>query len=182
MIEWCKKAGWSYRLRLKGNLKVCLEREGSESKVNSLKVGDYQNVTLTEQRICTNLGIIHEAGHPESWIIAMDCSPNGYKTLDYGLRWGIESLFSDFKTRGFGLEDTQMRIPANLERLILVLSIALYWAISIGLWHQKEHPQRLSQKQKKISKLSLFKIGMRYLRIALTLASPLIPLLWTSLP
>jgi len=29
--------------------------------------------------------------------------------LDYSKRWGIKPMFSDFKSRGFGIEDSQIR-------------------------------------------------------------------------
>jgi hypothetical protein len=41
----------------------------------------------------TNNDILHEAGHPESWIIAVDCPPARAAVLDYGLRWAIVNLF-----------------------------------------------------------------------------------------
>ena len=34
-------------------------------------------------------------------------------TLEYSARWGIEPMFSDFKSRGFGIEDTQLRYAAT---------------------------------------------------------------------
>src|SRR3954470_15700717 len=46
----------------------------------------------------------------------------------------IEPLFSDFKSRGFGLEDSQIRLPGRLDRLILVMALALFWAGSTGMW------------------------------------------------
>src|SRR3982751_6936720 len=52
--------------------------------------------------------------HEESWIIAMSETPGYLTTLDYARRWGIEPMFSDFKTRGFGLEDSQIRYPDRL--------------------------------------------------------------------
>ncbi len=91
-------------------------------------------VGLTEKAIPTNIAIIQEPGHDEPWIIALSQAPSTYKALDYGLRWGIEAMFSDFKTRGFGLEDTQIRYPERLARLILVMALALYWAVSTGMW------------------------------------------------
>ena len=39
-------------------------------------------------------------------------------------------MFSDFKSRGFGIEDTQLRYADRLDRLILVM--ALYVAVSTG--------------------------------------------------
>ena len=43
-------------------------------------------------------------------------------------------MFSDFKTRGFGLEDSQLQHPDRLARLILVMALALHWAVSTGMW------------------------------------------------
>jgi hypothetical protein len=78
--------------------------------------------------------MIHEPGHPEPWMIAMSQPPTSHRALDYGLRWGIEALFSDTKTRGFNLEDSQLRRADRIERLILILPLALYWAVSTGMW------------------------------------------------
>jgi hypothetical protein len=55
---------------------------------------------------------VHEPGHPEPWIIAMSEPPTVYRAYDYGL-WGIEAMFSDFTSRGFGLEDSRLRRPAD---------------------------------------------------------------------
>ena len=49
-------------------------------------------------------------------------------------------MFSDFKSRGFGLEQTHLRYPDRLSRLILVMSLALYWAVSTGMWDQGNNP------------------------------------------
>jgi hypothetical protein len=56
--------------------------------------------------------------------------PGYLRTLEYADRWGIEPMFSDFKSRGFGIEDTQLRYADRLDRLILVM--ALYVAVSTG--------------------------------------------------
>ena len=139
LIDWCQDAGWSYRIRLKGNL--TLSHEGGE-----LTTGDV--VTLLSQGIVgaelygsgvtTNIGVLHEKGHKEPWIIAMDVAPNTYTTLDYGLRWGIENMFSDLKSRGFGLMQSQIKKPDRLERLILIMSLALYWAVSCGMFAENK--------------------------------------------
>src|SRR3954470_9222711 len=51
-------------------------------------------------------------------------------------------LFSDFKSRGFGLEDSQIRLPGRLDRLILVMALALFWAVSTGMWDAANRPTR----------------------------------------
>ena len=35
---------------------------------------------------------------------------------------------------GFGLEDSHLRRPERLDRLILVVALALFWAVSTGMW------------------------------------------------
>ncbi len=70
----------------------------------------------------------------------MDEAPTSYKALDYGLRWGIGARFSDFRTRGFGLEDAPIRHPDRLERLILVMALARCWAVSTGMCIAAKNP------------------------------------------
>jgi len=140
LIVWCQDQGWDYRLRLKGNLLV-------DDGVNRATTGAMaeagrfrlENVELTQRRVRTHIGIIHDPGHPEPWIIAMSEKPGYLQTLEYSQRWGIEPMFSDFKSRGFGLEDTQIRYPDRLGRLILVMALALYWAVSTGIWDVVHH-------------------------------------------
>lgn len=38
------------------------------------------------------------------------------------------------KSRGLGLEDTQMRVPDRIGRLFLLLSLAYAWMVRIGIW------------------------------------------------
>jgi hypothetical protein len=69
----------------------------------------------------------------------MSAKPGYLKTLEYGGRWGIEAMFSDFKSRGFGIEDTHIHYPERLGRLLLVMALALHWAVSTGLWDARRH-------------------------------------------
>src|SRR4051794_34554103 len=56
---------------------------------------------------------------------AMSERPGYFPPVEYSARWGIEPMFSDFKSRGFGIEDTQLRYADRLDRLILVMALAL---------------------------------------------------------
>jgi hypothetical protein len=58
-------------------------------------------------------------------------------------------MFSDFKSRGFSLMQTHIRFADRLERLILILSIALHWAVSIGLAHEKSHQDHAEKRGQK---------------------------------
>src|SRR3954453_10906662 len=135
LIGWCRQRGWGWRLRLKRDLLV-FEGGGETTLVACLARGErlLRDVELTERRAVTHVAMVHEPGPPEPWIIAMSEPPTVHRAFDYGLRWGIEAMFSDFKTRGFGLEDSQLRRPERLDRLILVMTLALFWAVSTGMW------------------------------------------------
>ncbi len=143
LIAWCRDAGWGYRIRLRGNLG--LGHDGGEMTTGeaiSLMPGGLQGAELYGSGVLTNIGLLHEKGHPEPWIIAMDARPGKYTTLDYGLRWGIEPMFSDFKSRGFGLMQSHIERPERVERLILVMAIAMYWAVSCGAVEARKAAER----------------------------------------
>ena len=135
LIALCRGLGWDWRLRLKQDLLV-FEAGGETTLADCFTRGEHllSDVELTEQRARTHVAMVHEAGHPEPWIIALSQPPSVHRAFDYGLRWGIEAMFSDFKTRGFNLEDSQITRTDRLDRLVLVLSLALYWAVSTGMW------------------------------------------------
>jgi hypothetical protein len=148
LIRWCQEHGWQYRLRLRGNL--ILRHEGDEiSTGEAAKAGltSLLNAELNDSGVKTHIGILHEKGHPEPWIIAMSEPPSQGRVLDYGMRWGIEPMFSDFKSRGFGITKTQLRHADRIERLILVLTVALYWAASTGM-APPETPPKSAQKKR----------------------------------
>jgi hypothetical protein len=139
LIDWCQKAGWSYRIRLKGNL--TLSHEGAEITTGEVAThipNGVKGAELYGSGVKTNIGVLHEKGHKEPWIIAMDAAPSAYTALDYGMRWGIENMFSDLKSRGFGLMQSQIQKPDRMERLILIMSMALYRATSCGMFAETQ--------------------------------------------
>jgi hypothetical protein len=148
LIGWCQGRGWDYRLRLKGNLAV-FDATGKTTTGQCAKDRVYylEDVELTARRARTHIGIIHDPGHAEPWIIAMSEKPGYLRTLEYSARWGIEPMFSDFKSRGFGIEDTQLRYADRLDRLILVM--ALYVAVSTGQWDAVHHPTPSEKKARR---------------------------------
>jgi hypothetical protein len=152
MIRRCRERGWDYRLRLKGNLIARLGTTKTTTSALALSGGHYfESVVLTGKQVTTNIGIIRDPGHTEPWIIAMSAKPGYLTTLGYSARWGIEPMFSDFKSRGFGLEQTHIQYPDRLARLILVMSLALYWAVSTGMWDHVNNPTPAEKKDQSVS-------------------------------
>ena len=111
-----------YRIRLKSNF-LTDPGQGDLLTTGTL-AQDYQeryeaNVSLLQSEIMINIminiGILHEPGHKEPWIIAIDCKPTRAAVLDYSSRWCTWPMFSDFKSRGFGLEDTRIEIDNRIS-------------------------------------------------------------------
>jgi hypothetical protein len=150
LIGWCKTNTWDYRIRLKANLKIFAgSPHSSTGEMANASAFATKNVELTAKKITTNIGIIQDPSHDEPWIIAMSDDPGYLKTLDYAKRWGIEAMFSDFKSRGFGIEDTHIYHADRLSRLVLVMSLALYAAVSTGLWDATHNPLPAEKKPSK---------------------------------
>jgi len=81
---------------------------------------------------------------------------------DYAKRWAIETLFGCFKSRGFCLESTHLQHSERLAKLIALLTIALCWCFSSGLWQSLIKPL-LPKKHGRLPK-SIFRIGFDFLR------------------
>lgn len=153
LFTWLKTHGWHYRLRLKGNL-IVDTGEGDETTAGALAqgvTGRYlPDVRLfAHEGVMTNPGILHETGHPEPWIIAMDCTPTRAAVLDYAARWSIGPMFPDFKNRGFKLENSQLEHADRLERMVLIITLAMYWCVRVGQEDAMNCPAPLEKKRKR---------------------------------
>src|SRR3954447_1092721 len=152
LIAWCRDHGWGWRLRCKQDLLV-FDHTGGTTLADCFARGEHrlENVELTGKRARTHVAMVHEDGQAEPWIIAMSDPPTTGRARDYGLRWGIEAMFSDFKTRGFNLEASQIERTDRLDRLVLVLALALYWAVSTGMWDAIENRTPVEKKPRRRS-------------------------------
>lgn len=190
LFEWLQQHQWQYRLRLKRNLIADLGH-GDELSLAEMTQGVSEsylsNVRLfTDGNVLTNIGILHESGHQEAWIIAMDCRPSRAKVLDYAARWVIEPTFSDFKSRGFELQNSQLQHAKRFENLVLIMALAMHWCVRIGIEDAIKRPTPLEIKTrqsvdlnhwcfKKLwrSQVSFFTRGLRYLKRCLQISASL---------
>ena len=80
----------------------------------------------------------------------------------YKARWKIETLFGVLKSRGFNLENTRVTQSSRLENLVLLLGIALVWALKIGKWVKSSVGCR--ERQDRTPFYSLCRLGLDFLR------------------
>lgn len=101
-------------------------------------------------------------------IIANAYTPN--LVVDYARRWEIETLFGCLKSRGFDLEQTRLRDPQRLSKLVALLAIAFAWCYRVGEWHAVQKPIRRLKHGRPL--YSLFRYGLDCLsRILFNLSS-----------
>lgn len=148
LIGWCREQGWDWRLRCKQSL-IVLDAKGEETTLGACFARGERllsDVLVTRKHARTNVAMFHGEGHKAPWIIALSDPPTIEHAAEYSQRWGIEAMFSDYKTRGFNLEASQIERTDRLDRLVMVLSLALYWAVSTGMWDAIENPRPAEKK------------------------------------
>ena len=79
----------------------------------------------------------------------------------YRKRWGIETLFGALKSRGFNLEDTHLKDPERLSRLLALLALAFTWAFVVGQW--QAIVKELKLKKHGYPSKSIFRLGLNLL-------------------
>ena len=155
---------------MKGN--ITLQHRGGEPltrEIAGLIPEGIVNAELYGTGVFSVIGVLHEEGHREPWIIAMNAAPSEYRVPDHGMRRSIEAMFPDFKTPGFGITRSRIKKPDRLERLIPVPAIAVYRAVSTG---KRRTPCRATRRKKGVRKArrslcSLFRAGLRTIRRSL---------------
>ena len=80
---------------------------------------------------------------------------------EYKKRWGIETLFGALKSRGFNLEETHLKDPERLSRLLALLAIAFTLAFLVGQWQAAV--KELKLKKHGYPPKSIFRLGLNML-------------------
>lgn len=84
----------------------------------------------------------------------------------YARRWQIESLFKALKSSGFNLEDTHLKDTERLSVLVAVVSLAFLWALKVGHWQHRLRPIRIKPHGRR--EVSIFRLGLDFIRRAIT--------------
>ena len=101
-------------------------------------------------------------GVKEPWAVITDENPSLQTLWQYGLRFRVEELFLDSKSGVFQLESSKIRDRKALERLYLVVALALLFATSQGMAVQLKGLRTQVDPHWKRG-ISYLKIGIRWL-------------------
>lgn len=153
-----------FRLRIRDSEKISNGAKKLRTSVvfAHLKVGESQ--VLSGRRWVWGRSVYVAGLRLEDGELLVIISSKSPETMisDYAQRWGIETLFGMFKTRGFCLESTHVVNGERLSKVLALMSLALCWAIKVGEWRNEHH----ALKVKKHGRLaqSIFRYGLDFLR------------------
>ena len=177
--------GWGYRIRLVGSINIRL-KNGAFVQLAALapRMGRtlcINNAILTKQfDFATHVSMTWSRGQldtlPELVIIMSDERAHPQRLAEYSLRMDIEQSFRDDKSGGFAIDKTRLTHPERIERLLLAVAIATLWCHEVGQFvlHSGEWFRRMIDPAHS-RKLSVFQIGLRWIKHCLAV-------LLTSLP
>jgi hypothetical protein len=167
MIDICHHFGWHYVLRL----------SVSDRQQNRVRAADLSErwlwdlVTTPGQRLVrvvdvfkkrhwrsVHLTIWWARTATEPWVLLSD-RPGGYaRVREYRRRMRCEATYEDCKTRGFALDRSRLTKRDRLNRLLVAVVLASWWAEQLGL-RVIRHGQRRRYDRADRRDLSVLRLG-----------------------
>ncbi|MFZ9464381.1 MAG: hypothetical protein ACO262_12310, partial [Vulcanococcus sp.] len=168
LLSWFRgRSRWSYVMRLRGDTEIhgTAAPLGCQVRKLHLRRGQcrgFRGVRLwADGSQSVNLVIAHPTGLPveEPWYLISNAGPSLDLVWSYAQRFCCEQLFRDQKSGVFQLESSGLREPDRIDRLLLVVAIAVLagslqgYALSLAGHRRQVDPH--------------WKRGMSFLRIGL---------------
>ena len=144
LARTCQELGVRFLIRIKPD--VCVTHPNYTGRLDDypIKKGMWRGLSAAEYRsdgaVVLNVVIRWKRGLPpdrdEPWFLMTDLPGNAVQLTDfYARRTAVEELFRDGKDGryGLGLGQTQIQTPGRLDRLILIVALALILLSGLGL-------------------------------------------------
>ena len=168
LLGWLEnQPGWSYVMRLPRDTEIQGTAAPLGCQVRRLRLRrgqcrGFRNVRIWTDGSCTaNLVLAHPTGLAveEPWYLISNAEPSLDLIWSYGRRFCCEQLFRDQKSGVFQLADSGLQDPQRIDRLLLVVAIAVLtsslqaYALSLAGLRRQVDPH--------------WKRGMSFLRLGL---------------
>jgi len=181
--QLCEELGWNYGIRIACNTYVTFPN-GTSDRLDVL-VPEYcnryfQNVLLTrEAKLQTNIAVTwttDKNGKPEMVAVMTNQIACRARLREYARRMSIEQSFRDDKSGGFDMEHTRLQHAERVNRLLLAAAIATLWCHELGEFVLKRGEDFRCQVDPSHQRtLSLFQLGLRWLKRFLATAITVLP-------
>src|SRR5512135_1548492 len=177
VVDGCTELGWHYVIRLQGQTRV-RTADGRECTVAELAPHPgacWHGAAAVFKKSGWRAAAVAACWDPECdgpWLLVSDRDDGPRLFRRYAKRTWTEELFKDEKSSGFHWEQSHVTDPTHAARLVLLMALASYLALSLGSRVIQAGLRRLLESSRQ-RMLGLFQIGLRFLRFCLTHDRPL---------
>ena len=171
----CRKLGWHYAIRVACNTYLMLA-DGRTGRIDTFVPSGqnryFHNVWLTQEaKLLTNVSVtwtMDAQDQAELVAVISDRPACRARLADYARRMSIEQSFRDDKSGGFEMGHIQLQHAERIERLLLAMAIATLWCHELGedLLNEGDAARRQIDPGP-TRELSIFQLGLRWLKRAL---------------
>jgi hypothetical protein len=171
VIDLCRSLGWHFLLRVSVSATQTnrvRRDDGPAQWLWTLVTGPGQRWTGTVQLFkqagwrTVELTIRWDRAYAEAWVLAGDRPAGADRVREYRRRTHAEATYEDCKRRGFNIEVSKLATPERLDRLLLVLHLALWWGEQLGLRVIRRGLRRHFDRGDRRD-LSVLRLGRRFL-------------------
>jgi len=181
--QLCENLGWQSAIRVACNTYLTLAHGASDRLDNLVPVNCnryFQNVLLTRAaKLHTNGSVTwttDKKGEPEMVAIITNQIACRARLREYSGRMSIEQSFRADKSGGFDMEHTRLQHAERIDHLLLAIAIATLWCHELGEFVLKQDdPSRCQVDPAHKRTLSLFQLGLRWLKPALATGVHFLP-------
>lgn len=164
-----RTAHWQYVCRTATNITIYAHDRVFAVGALPLKRGEavaLDNVQMTGERYgpILLLGIWDEA-HEAPLYLVTSLSDAEEAAEWYRLRFRIERMFAEHKSRGFHVHKSHLHHPDRLARLLLATSLAYMWVHEVAMFAERQDWVAQFHRTDRCD-LSLFQIGLRAMHYA----------------
>jgi hypothetical protein len=165
-----RAAKWEYVCRTASNITIYAHDQVFTVGTLPLSRGEavaIADVQMTAERYGPLLLIgVWEQAHDEPLYLISSLSDADQAVERYRLRFRIECMFAEHKSRGFHIHKSHLSKPERLARLLIATSLAYLWVHAVAMFAKEQGwLERFHRKDR--CDLSLFQIGLRAIRYAL---------------
>lgn len=172
LLDWLSETtSWRFVMRTSKTNQVETE-DGYKSIQDDLEVSKDEWVARMDTKLTTQgwgpVNVIGwwESKYDEPIYLVTNWDDLEAAMLKYRKRVMIETLFSDVKSRGFGIDKSKIEAPERLERLLLAVVLSYIWMIYLGN-DVLEKGKRTLFESYESKKKSTFRLGMDWLKYVL---------------
>lgn len=161
-VKWLISEGFTFFIDVRSNQYI--EYKGKRHQISTI-LGNQKTKSLRDVKIfgeTLNLSL-RKSPKRDKKILAIVSNASVSEALNiYKLRWSIETLFANLKTRGFNLEKTHLKDPQRIRKLFALVAIAFTICFIVGLMGHKIKP--LKVKKHGYKQNSFFRNGLNIIR------------------